>query len=80
MHYIIAFLIITVSIVFLSYGARATSEECPHAIIVMCLQSIIGVYDGRIWFYQNLDRERRRKCNLTSRTNHVQVDKIMESP
>ena len=26
-----------------SYGARATSEECPHAIIVMCLQSIVGV-------------------------------------
>ena len=25
------------------YGSRATSEECPHAIIVMCLQSIIGV-------------------------------------
>ena len=26
-----------------SYGGRATSEECPHAIIVMCIQSIIGV-------------------------------------
>ena len=25
------------------YGGRATSEECPHAIIVMCIQSIIGV-------------------------------------
>lgn len=27
----------------IGYGARATSEECPHAIITMCLQSIVGV-------------------------------------
>ena len=27
----------------IGYGSRATSEECPHAIILMCLQSIIGV-------------------------------------
>lgn len=28
---------------YFRYGSRATSEECPHAIILMCLQSIIGV-------------------------------------
>ncbi|CAB4065472.1 KCNJN [Lepeophtheirus salmonis] len=27
----------------IGYGSRSTSEECPIAIIVMCLQSIIGV-------------------------------------
>ena len=25
------------------YGGRATTEECPHAIILMCIQSIVGV-------------------------------------
>lgn len=27
----------------IGYGSRATSEECPEAIFVMCLQSIAGV-------------------------------------
>ena len=25
------------------YGGRAATEECPHAIILMCIQSIVGV-------------------------------------
>lgn len=28
----------------IGYGGRATTTECPHAIIVMSLQSIIGVF------------------------------------
>ncbi|KAK4874589.1 hypothetical protein RN001_013949 [Aquatica leii] len=27
----------------IGYGSRATTEECPEAIFVMCLQSIVGV-------------------------------------
>ncbi|XP_034247443.1 G protein-activated inward rectifier potassium channel 3-like isoform X3 [Thrips palmi] len=27
----------------IGYGGRATTEECPEAIFVMCLQSIVGV-------------------------------------
>ncbi|XP_018012129.1 uncharacterized protein LOC108669334 isoform X2 [Hyalella azteca] len=27
----------------IGYGSRHTTEECPHAIVVMCLQSITGV-------------------------------------
>uniref|UniRef100_A0A0K2TA09 Uncharacterized protein n=1 Tax=Lepeophtheirus salmonis TaxID=72036 RepID=A0A0K2TA09_LEPSM len=27
----------------IGYGSRATSEECPSAIITMCIQSVIGV-------------------------------------
>lgn len=27
----------------IGYGGRATTEQCPFAIIVMCLQSIVGV-------------------------------------
>ncbi|CAG0904582.1 unnamed protein product [Cyprideis torosa] len=27
----------------IGYGGRMTTEECPHAIFVMCLQSIVGV-------------------------------------
>uniref|UniRef100_A0A6A7G0Q8 Inward rectifier potassium channel n=1 Tax=Hirondellea gigas TaxID=1518452 RepID=A0A6A7G0Q8_9CRUS len=27
----------------IGYGSRHTTEECPHAIVVMCIQSITGV-------------------------------------
>merc|ERR1719370_34858 len=27
----------------IGYGGRAATEECPHAIILMCIQSIVGV-------------------------------------
>lgn len=27
----------------IGYGGRATNEECPEAIFVMCIQSITGV-------------------------------------
>lgn len=27
----------------IGYGSRSTSEECPEAIFVMCIQSISGV-------------------------------------
>ncbi|KAF9424132.1 hypothetical protein HW555_000841 [Spodoptera exigua] len=28
----------------IGYGSRTTNEECPEAIFVMCLQSIVGVF------------------------------------
>lgn len=28
----------------IGYGSRSTTEECPEAIFVMCLQSITGVF------------------------------------
>lgn len=28
----------------IGYGSRSTSEECPEAIIIMCIQSIVGEY------------------------------------
>lgn len=28
----------------IGYGGRSTSEECPEAIFVMCIQSIVGEY------------------------------------
>lgn len=27
----------------IGYGGRAPTEECPEAIVVMCLQSIVGM-------------------------------------
>ena len=26
------------------YGGRATTTECPSAIVVMCVQSVIGIF------------------------------------
>ena len=26
------------------YGGRATTTECPVAIVVMCVQSVIGIF------------------------------------
>lgn len=28
----------------IGYGSRTTNEECPEAIFIMCLQSIVGVF------------------------------------
>ena len=38
---IISFLILFDFI--LSYGTRSTTEQCPQAIMTMCLQSMVGV-------------------------------------
>ena len=27
-----------------SYGGRATTTECPTAIVVMCVQSVLGIF------------------------------------
>ena len=29
--------------IYLRYGGRATTEQCPMAVIVMSVQSIVGV-------------------------------------
>ena len=31
------------SILQLGYGSRYTTEECPEAVFVMCMQSVVGV-------------------------------------
>ena len=34
---------LTNNLIFFSYGSRQTTEKCPETIILVCLQSIVGV-------------------------------------
>ena len=37
------------------------------------LQGVNGFNDGRVRFYKNVNRERRRKCHISSGVGHGQV-------
>jgi len=58
----------------IGYGGRATSEECPHAIIVMCIQSIIGVLSSTCMagiVFAKLSRPKRRAHTIAFSKNAV---------
>jgi len=58
----------------IGYGSRATSEECPHAIIIMCVQSIIGVLSSTCMagiVFAKLARPKRRAHTIAFSKNAV---------
>ncbi|KAM3961082.1 LOW QUALITY PROTEIN: G protein-activated inward rectifier potassium channel 3 [Aphomia sociella] len=54
----------------IGYGSRTTNEECPEAIFVMCIQSIVGVFIQAFMvglIFAKLAREKRNTTLLFSR-------------
>ncbi|KAK6643041.1 hypothetical protein RUM43_004544 [Polyplax serrata] len=51
----------------IGYGGRATNEECPEAIFVMCIQSITGVMISAFLagiFFAKMSRPKQRRQTL----------------
>jgi len=58
----------------IGYGSRATTEECPEAIFVMCLQSIVGVVIQCFvvgFVFAKLSRPQKRSQTLLFSSNAV---------
>lgn len=58
----------------IGYGGRATTEECPEAIFVMCLQSITGVVIQCFvvgFVFAKLSRPQKRSQTILFSTNGV---------
>ncbi|CAB4059596.1 KCNJN [Lepeophtheirus salmonis] len=57
----------------IGYGSRATSEECPSAIITMCIQSVIGVLSSSLITMHN------GILYLLFRVSNIRKSQIIES-
>lgn len=60
--------------IFLGYGAKHTTDECPEAIFVMCLQSIAGVMIQAFMVgivFAKLSRPKKRTQTLLFSRNAV---------
>ncbi|CAH3910904.1 unnamed protein product [Pieris brassicae] len=58
----------------IGYGSRTTNEECPEAIFVMCLQSIVGVFIQAFMVgivFAKLSRPKKRAQTLLYSRNAV---------
>ncbi|XP_022113547.1 G protein-activated inward rectifier potassium channel 3 isoform X1 [Pieris rapae] len=58
----------------IGYGSRTTNEECPEAIFVMCLQSIVGVFIQAFMvglIFAKLARAKKRNTTLLFSRNAV---------
>ncbi|XP_039754588.1 G protein-activated inward rectifier potassium channel 3 isoform X2 [Pararge aegeria] len=58
----------------IGYGSRTTNEECPEAIFVMCLQSIVGVFIQAFMvglIFAKLARAKKRNTTLLFSTKAV---------
>ncbi|XP_049869048.1 G protein-activated inward rectifier potassium channel 3-like isoform X2 [Pectinophora gossypiella] len=58
----------------IGYGSRTTNEECPEAIFVMCLQSIVGVFIQAFMvglIFAKLARAKKRCTTLLFSRNAV---------
>ncbi len=59
---------------FLSYGSRQTTEECPIAVIMMCVQSVVGVIISACMagiIFAKLARPKARAHTITFSRNAV---------
>lgn len=59
---------------FLGYGSKHTTEECPEAIFIMCLQSIVGVMIQAFMVgvvFAKLSRPKKRTQTLLFSRNAV---------
>lgn len=58
----------------IGYGGRQTTEECPEAIIIMCVQSIVGVMIQACMvgvIFSKLSRPKKRAATLMFSKNAV---------
>ncbi|XP_068631610.1 inward rectifier potassium channel 2-like isoform X3 [Battus philenor] len=58
----------------IGYGSRTTNEECPEAIFVMCIQSIVGVFIQAFMvglIFAKLARAKKRNTTLLFSRNAV---------
>ncbi|CAG9584739.1 unnamed protein product [Danaus chrysippus] len=58
----------------IGYGSRTTNEECPEAIFVMCIQSIVGVFIQAFMVgivFAKLSRPKKRAQTLLYSRNAV---------
>ncbi|KAJ8730023.1 hypothetical protein PYW07_017061 [Mythimna separata] len=58
----------------IGYGSRTTNEECPEAIFVMCLQSIVGVFIQAFMVgivFAKMSRPKKRTTTLLYSRNAV---------
>lgn len=59
---------------YLGYGSKHTTEECPEAIFIMCLQSIVGVMIQAFMVgvvFAKLSRPKKRTQTLLFSRNAV---------